>query len=232
MKNTTTETKINSPVVKRSVKHVFTPEEMRQLNQDFVQSYSTLRGVEADIDSQKALWKSKLSEAEARMATLSSTITAGFEMRTEDCIVVFRPKDRLKDFFLKLPEGQGYPPDAKPVATEPMTEDDFQQELISAESRFDNREEIILFSAEKDRGVLVVGRFAGKWFSALRLNVGKVSLQERLDSEQRAFKDRFPAITSAHKRATEWLKKELKDLAKGFEEPMLKIVESHRERVE
>jgi hypothetical protein len=66
----------------------------------------------------------------------------------------------------------------------------------------------------------------------VRVKVGSKAITERLDSEQRAYKQRFDAIKTAAKTASQWLKDNLKDLAKGFEEPIAAAVEAHKERAE
>ena len=61
-------------------------------------------------------------------------------------------------------------------------------------------------AAGEDRGELIVGKFGARWFSALRIKVGKSILEERLDSEQRSWKTRADAVCRAGKRASEWFK--------------------------
>jgi hypothetical protein len=114
-----------------------------------------------------------------------------------------------------------------------MTAADFQQELIEAEAKFDAREEIELFKpAEGDRGILVVGRLAGRWFSALRVKIGKLELSERLDAEQKSVKERPAAVALAVKRFNAWAKDNLKDLAAGFADSANTVAEAHKERAE
>ena len=56
------------------------------------QSFATLKSVVAEFDNVKAVWKAKTTEAESRMETLNSTLQAGFEMRDEQCVIVFDVK--------------------------------------------------------------------------------------------------------------------------------------------
>lgn len=227
----------------KNIKHTFTLEEREQLGVDLARSFGTLRGIEAEFDQVKASYKSKTAEAEARIDRISTSITNGFDMRDVACIVYYRPADKEKDYRIESEvravetEMASDPSKDIPlpnvVLTERMTADDFQQELIAAESAFDAREEIELFKpTETDRGILVVGRLSGKWFSALRVNIGKLSLSERLDAEQKCFKSRPDAISTAVKRVNAWAKENLKDLAKGFQESFNAVVESHKERAE
>ena len=221
----------------KSVKHTFTPVEREDLGSGLARCIGTCRGIETEFDQVKASFKAKLTEAEARIDNLSTSLVNGFEMRNERCAVVYRPADRKKDYFLetsfKAAAEQGWHGQLDPALTEDMTRDDFQAELIQAESKFDCREEIELFNpTDSDSGVLVVGRFGQKWFSALRVKIGKLVLEERLDSEQKAFKFRPDAVAMGVKRISEWSKANLKDLAKGFEESFRGVAEAHKERQE
>lgn len=62
--------------------------------------------------------------------------------------------------------------------------------------------------------------------------MGAQKIEERLDGEQMATKKRVDAITRGVARATEWLDSVLgKDAAKGFKDPIAKVVEGEREKV-
>ncbi len=224
----TTEPKIE----KKQIKHTFTEPERNTIGGDLARSIAGLRGVEAEFDQVKASYKAKTTEAEAKIDNLSTSLMNGFEMRNLPCVVQFRPKDRKKDYYLETlwNERNGETPI---VLTEDMTAQDFEQDLIQAESKFDHREEIQLFQAtEQDSGILVVGRFAGKWFGALRLKIGKLEISERLDSEQKCFKKRPDAVNHGVKRAADWAKENLKEHAKGFDDSFRAVVDAHQERAE
>lgn len=222
----------------KHVKHTFSLDERNTIGGDLARAIATLRGTEAEFEQVKASYKAKVTENESRIESLSTSLMNGFEMRNKRCLVVFRPAEKKKDFF-PLTDEEVKSPDVaivgrEPVLTEDMTPGDFQTELVQAESAFECREEIDLFPpTETDKGLMVVGRLNGKWFSAVRVTVGKNAIEQRLDSEQRAYKQRFDAVNAAAKAAWGWLKDTLgKDNAKGFEDPIAKAVESHRERVE
>lgn len=231
-------------IVKKNVRHDFSPDEIAGLNVDFRQSFANLKAVESEFDNVKAVWKSKTTEAESRMEVLNATLQAGFEMRQKDCVVMFRPADKKKDFYLpqKIEELVGPVwdvseisgiDDLDPVLTEDMTQADFEQDLIQAEAAFDNRVEIILWEAGNDVGRLIVGSQKGKWFAAIRGNVGAIKIEERLDGEQMATKKRHDAIVRAAKRVQDWLKVNLgKDAAKGFEQGIDEACEGEREKAE
>ena len=148
----------------KNVRHNYTHEELEQLGGDLARAFSALRGVETEFDQVKASYKSKTAEAEAKIDRLSTNRMNGFEMREWPCFVVFRPKDKEKDYYTTEAAANKPSKETPPALTEKMTNDDFQQELVQAESKFDTREEIQLFKpAEGDRGLLVVGRL-GAYF--------------------------------------------------------------------
>lgn len=213
----------------KSVKHTFTTDEVNQLNVDFRQSYSNLKAVESEFDNVKAVWKSKTTEAESRMETLSATLQAGFEMRQERCRVVLDPKQSKKFFYLETAAQ-----DADPVLTEAMTEADFQTELLEAESKFDAREDIELFApVNGDSGVMTVGRLDKKWFAALKVKIGTRIISERLDSEQTCSKKRSVMIERCLGRLNTWLKENLgHEEAKGFQNSLALVKAAHAEREE
>jgi len=216
----------------KTVKYTFSHNEREQLGGELARSFGALRGIEAEFDQVKASYKSRTAEAEAKIDRISTNITNGFDMRDVDCFVAYRASDKEKDYYL-LEEAAIAGDRTNVVLTERMTADDFQQELIEAESAFDAREELELFTpVGDDRGVLVVGRMAGKWFSALRVKIGKLEINERLDAEQKCCINRSDAVASAVKRANDWSKKNLKALADGFQSKFNAVADSQKERVE
>lgn len=234
MKDTITKAPMKSET--KNIRHDFTGEEKQQLGGDLARSFGALRGIESEFDGIKASYKSKTAEAEAKIDRLSTDITNGFVMRDTPCFVVYRPADKEKDYYLSeldCVKDANNISWVAPALTERMTADDFQQELIEAESKFDAREEIELFKpVDGDRGILVVGRLASKWFSALRVKIGKLELNERLDAEQPCCKARPDAVAKAVKRVNEWSKANLKDLAAGFQESFNAVAAAHSERAE
>lgn len=228
------------PTVLRSVKHAFTPPEIAKMNTDFRLGYAELSNAEADFEAIKTSHKAKVKEIEARMGSLDSKLNAGFEMRDKEVVVVLRVADGKKDFYL----ADGFEPfllelkvdDARrPVAllTEDMTPSDYEQELILAERAFDCRREFQIWGAGNDRGVIVVGKIKKNWFSALRGNVGSAKIEERLDGEQRAFKNRADAVKVAGERAMTWLAEKLgPDSANGFADELNKAVVNEMEKAE
>lgn len=219
---------LESPKIKRQVKHMFTREERETMNVDLLNALGSKDAAESDFENVKATYKAKIAQAEAIVNTLVSNLRAGFELRPKECVADFRTKDRKKDIYV-CETGEL-------IATEDMTADDYQQDLFQAESKFENREEITLWNATglqgNDVGTLVVGRLKGKWYSALRLKVGQHRLDERLDSEQKCAKARWDIIYPTGKRCIDWLKANLHEAAKSFEQPIWKVLDQHQERVE
>lgn len=213
-------------IIPKSVRHTFSVEEKQELSTELLNGLDHYSDTENEFDAIKSSFKAKLAEAESRVNTIRSQLRAGFEMRVTDCVVVYRPEDKEKDFFVAQDYREHYEEDGTPkgtvilapIATEKMTDDDFQDELLRAEAVFENYDAIELFKPiGEDRGALVVGSYGKCWYSALRIKVGKHELSERLDTEQKAFKKREDAVITASKRALKWLKETCGDSWKGFE---------------
>lgn len=216
-------------IIRKSVKHTFSPEERLALNNDLLVALEAKTNSENEFDSVKATYKAKITEAESKVGLTAAMLRAGWEMRVKDCEVRFRPMDRKKDFFIQDAEKNF----TVPVLTEEMTSEDFEQDLIRAESIFSKKTEIGLWIAGEDRGKIIVGQLAERWYSAVRCNVGKERMEERLDSEQMSFKLRFDAVQRASKRCLGWLTDILgKDKAKGFVDQINAKVEAEKDKVE
>ena len=201
----------------RVVRHDFTPTERLDLGSELARALGRLRGVEAEFEGVKASFKARIATEESTVETVSTDIQNGFTMRKKKCRVVFRPKDKKKDYY---PEIKDDVFDAKAVLTEDMTQDDFQAELFEAEQRFERRAEILLF---KD-SYLVLGRLSGKWFSALRVKVGAQQVQERLDPSGKKFRTRPEALGATLARLSKWLVEQFgEETAKGFADAIAKV---------
>jgi hypothetical protein len=208
------------------IKHTFSSEEKNTLGQNLARAFSDRRGKEAEFDQVKAHFKSEIAEKDARIENLSTSLVNGFDMRNESCVVILAPEQKKKFFYLEAGFNPAEP--REPALVEEMTPADFQQELLEAESKFEKREEIALFQATDGAfGAVVVGTFNGRWYSALRIHVGRHEIMERLDTEQKGFKNRHDAVARAAKLASEWFKEKFKADAKGFEQPMLDAIAPH-----
>lgn len=228
--------------VVKNVRHNFTPDEKVQYGSELAQGYGTLRGIESEFEKVKAAFKSRTAEAESSIDRLSTNITNGFEYRDERCVLVLFPKDSKKSYYLEkeveaAAKEHGEPGwvHCEPALTEAMTDEDFQANLLEAESLFEAREEIQLFPpAGESDGVLVVGRLKDKWYSALRVNIqGQGSIEERLDMEQSGSKKRPDAVKRTVKRFREWVVDTAgKEVASGFDNDLDAVIEAHKEREE
>lgn len=119
----------NPKIEVKIIKHNLTVEERRQMGEDLVLALGTKDTTEKEFDNVKATWKAKVTEVEAHIGLLATTLRAGFDMRQTRCAVVYRPKERKKDYFF---EGRV---NGTPVLTEDMTEADFQAELPAIEEK-------------------------------------------------------------------------------------------------
>ena len=225
--------------VTKRIQHTLTTKETAGLNVEFRNAFQNLKVILSEFDNVKATYKAKITEAESRMETLNATLTAGFDWRDEILVVIFDAKAGNRLYLLAgdVKAAQSDPELAanlKPVLVEKMTEEDYQTELLQAEAEFENREEIELFPPTKnDSGLLVVGRQAEKWFSALRVKIGTREITERLDNEQICSKKRYDQISRSCKRFTEWLTENLgEEEAKGFLNQLALVKAGHADREE
>lgn len=211
------------------VRHDFTDIEKLQFGKDLGNAISAARAVDAEFNTVKAQFKLRTEEAKAKIDSLGTKLQSGFELREKRCRVVFDAPNRKKLFFL-----EEAPEDAAPVLEEPMTSDDYQQDLIIADAAFENVTEIPLFPpAGADAGVLVVGRKNERWFGALRVKIGQKAVTEKLDTEQPSTKERADAVRKAANRAKEWILDNLgKDALQGFKAGIEEIVRANAEVVE
>lgn len=127
-KETTTTTPTAPDIEVKSVKHVFSRDEITDLSSEFHRAFNNLKVVNAEFDNVKATYKAKISEQESRMETLAALLNAGFEMKNKRCRVVFLAEWREKRFFL-----ESDPLSADPVLIEEMTPADFQRDLFEKE---------------------------------------------------------------------------------------------------
>lgn len=215
-------------VLEKNIKHTFSLDERDAIGGQLAQALGSLRCIEQEFDQVKASYKSKITEAEALIGSLQTDRVNGFCMRKARVTVEYHPKERIKHFYLESA------PDGEPVLTEPMTAEDFQNDLVRSEQKFECRVEFELFPiVGGDYGFLIVGRHTKRWFTALRVRIGTKILEERLDSEQKSVKQRYDAITQSMKRYNDWLVKNVgKETAAGFQDGIHKILTSQKEIAE
>jgi hypothetical protein len=189
-------------IIKKSVKHVFTDAEKLAIGNNMAQQLDRANTLQEEFDAAKSDYKAKIDQAESTVTALASSIRSGFEFRMLDVEVRFRPADKLKDFFV-LKDDKGTT-DPTPTVTEPMVAADYQLDLLRAEEDFEKRTEFTVWHAADDKGVLVVGLYNQRWHCAFRGRVGREQYEERLDTEQKSFKNRIDAIKVAGARALDW----------------------------
>lgn len=233
------EPKIKLRRTKRTVRHDFDDTEKAKLHQEFHQAAKEAGAAEMEMKAVAATYKGKVETAKSKAGTLSATIDAGFELREKPVAFLLNVKNKRRLFYLEdqievKKDAEVIKKDAKPVVDEPATEQDFQNELLEAEQKFELRDEVPLFPPTgSDKGALIVGRLKEKWFSALRVKIGSRAIEERLDSEQPCVKNRPDAVKKALDRFKEWLKESIgKDTADGFGAVLDTVWEAHKERVE
>ena len=214
----------NGLTVTKCVKYVFTEEEKKELGAQHIQILIKQDQLEDELQEVKSSYKAQIDAAVASERNIRLKLQSGFEMRDCECTVEYRPKERKKLFRTVGSK--------EVVLEEVMTQNDFQLDLIQAESRFDNRADILLSDVGNEQIKIVVGKAKDKWYAAIRGNVGTNAIDERLSTEGKAFTERFEAIRAAAKRGLKWLKDAYPEDYKGFKAAWDKKVEEHKERVE
>lgn len=229
----------------KQVRHNFSESEVNELGRQLARTLGEARTIEAEFDQVKAGFKARETECAARIDLLQTGITNGFEMRTARCLVMLRPAEGKKDYYLADDKGEalgrkksGALPN--PVLTEDMLPADFQQSLPMDTGEdypagFERVEKIQFFtSAAGDHGSLEVGRKDGQWVSALNLKVGNTGLLETLgDADAAPFTVRYECLKGAVKRALVWLEENLdSETASGFEEQLWRPVRAQSGREE
>lgn len=218
------------------VKHTFTEPELNDLGMQLAKAHQALNEIAGEFDQVKANFKAREAEQTATITRATSARLAGFEMRNARCRVAYRPKERVKDYYLEFADAK-----AEPVLTEAMTEGDMQAHLLPEEPKFEKQETIKLWRDGEIDSVITVGMLApelcGKktpmWFAALALTVGENTLVEQLDNDQPCATKRIDIIRRAAKRAKAWLLDTLgKEAAEGFNTGIDEAVELHKERAE
>lgn len=215
-------------IVTKSVKYLFTQAEILEFGMQLAASHGEARNIEDELAKIKSQFKAQAEAVSGRVAVLSQKIAGGMEYRDAPCSVVYDAQKGRKYFFpVNGPEGQ-------PAALEEaMTPSDYQQDLIIADSAFDDVAHLNVFEAGNDYGQIIVGKQGEKWYSAVRMQIGQSKIAEKMDSESPSSKKRSDAIARASKRALEWIANQLgKDAAEGFKGSFHEITRTNLELVE
>lgn len=225
-----TETPKQKPtIVTKYVRHNFDINEKVSLGEELARAHSAIGVLEDEFEQIKSSHKAKVTTHAARISCLGTDIQNGFDLRNQECRMEFDVSRKLRLYYLV-----SAPADAKPVSEEPMDQSDFQSELLQAESKFNHRGEVVLFQpAGSDNGIIAVGELKGRWYSALRIQIGANKINERLDSEQKSYKTRPDAIRTAVKRAGEWISGTMgEQVWKGFADKIKAAEEAEKEKAE
>lgn len=237
-KNAQTEEKANqrTSIEVKLIRHAFSEQELNDLGMQLAKAHQALNEISDEFDLVKANFKAREAEQAATITRATSARLAGFEMRNARCRVVYRTKDRVKDFYLEFAGEKD-----EPVLTEAMTDGDMQAQLLPDQPKFEKQESIKLWRDGAIDSVITVGMLApelcGKktpmWFAALALTVGDKTLVERLDNDQPCATKRIDIIRRAAKRAKAWLVEAVgEDAAEGFGAGIDDAVAEHKEREE
>lgn len=215
-------------IVTKSVKYLFTNDEKMEFAIQLASSHGEARNLEDELAKIKSQFKAQAEAISGRVALLSQRIAGGMEYRDQPCAVVYDAQKGRKYYFpVNGPAGQ-------PAALEEaMTPSDYQQDLIIADSAFDDVTHLAVFEAGNDYGQIIVGKQNEKWFSAVRMKIGNSEIAEKMDSESPSSKKRSDAISRASKRALEWIANQLgRDAAEGFKASFHEITRTNLELVE
>ena len=103
-------------------KHVFTNDETIDLARELGRVSTAINTLEAEKSATAKDYSFRIETAEIKRDSLSEKITSGYEMRPTDCVVIFDPKNRSKDYFRK--DGSGMAENF--IERREMTQADFQ----------------------------------------------------------------------------------------------------------
>ncbi len=180
-------------LVSKLVKLTLTDTDRLRIGRELSEAINRKRNVEAEFDDVKSSYKAKLTAAESEIDRNSTTLSLGFEMRTEPVWVTYLPKEGKKEYRLEKHTAK----DA-PVAVLDMEPEDYALELIEAEEPFVHRLTFQLLEIDQASvSVVLASTDKVKWVSALRGKIGSAQFNERLDSLQRTSNGPGPALELA-----------------------------------
>lgn len=110
-----------SELAQNKIRRNFDGPEIRRIAQAMAASSLNIQELDAEKSAIASQYKSKIETAKSEMQESANKITAGFEIVTRECLVVYRAGKSEKDLF--------NPANGAFLSTEPMDEPDFQREL-------------------------------------------------------------------------------------------------------
>lgn len=207
------------------ISHRYSAVETAVIHNSLTTALDELEQIELRKKSEMSAIKSEKDSKLEEISIFRSKIRVGSEMRQMRCRVELCPEEGKKK-YLHVESGDV-------LLTQEMKPNDFQEELpIVDEPIFEKKTTVEVWRAEKDFGTVTVAYLAGYWYAAYGLKIGDKEKAEILDQESSAFKERYPAIETATKRLMEWLKTELPDAAKGFENNVNLTLVAEKDKVE
>lgn len=112
---------MKSELFPKNVQVLLTTAEYVSMGKEMGRTQNELKGLQDRLKQVKADFSAKIAEKEARLNSLSTTISNGYEYREVDCFYSYRAKDGQKDVVRT---------DTREIiGTETMTKRDFQENL-------------------------------------------------------------------------------------------------------
>ncbi len=115
------------PEIKETIhaKHSFSSEELIELSRSLGRTCSEITTLEAEKSAVTKDFGGRIETKEIQRDLLVDKVTSGYEMRPTECVVVFDPKNRSKDYFRRDGDGEK----GEFVERREMTQADFQLAL-------------------------------------------------------------------------------------------------------
>jgi hypothetical protein len=100
------DTKTPEPIIEEIyARHTFTEPELLELSRDLGRTCNAINKLEAEKSACTKDFGGRIETAEIRRDSLIDNVTSGYAMKLTNCIVVFDPKNRSKDFFRQNADG-------------------------------------------------------------------------------------------------------------------------------
>lgn len=110
------------------VKHPFDDKEIADLARVNSRNSLQLGELNAQLGAVKKDYGSKIESLEAEMSRVFNLVSSGFEMREENALVIFHPKEKIKKFYQMNPDRMSDQPGVF-IREEPMQPSDYQKAL-------------------------------------------------------------------------------------------------------
>lgn len=111
-------------------KHTFSQDELLELSRGLGRTCTEISQLESEKSAVTKDFGFRIETKEIQRDSLVDKVTSGYEMRPTDCVVVFDVKNRSKDYFRRLVDGQV----GEFVERREMSQADFQLALPKIET--------------------------------------------------------------------------------------------------